>query len=499
MSLGKMSRWVSERRGSSTKEDGRTRRLQNKQLRLHRHHSESEILDLSVEMKTGEMRIMQLRESPGVSRRAFPSPAGTPGPEKSNGKIQPTSSDPSSSGPSNDTLDSIDDDDEIAEPGYALPSVCSRGNVFASQPRTSTPLNGSVHRLPVNGITGIATPTETPSPASTISSCAKPSSQALVEQEKKEAIEDRNQGYDIVCLDSVKAASASLPRMISGTSIVDESVFTGPIRREDYLRKLGHRFKSWKRRWVSLHPTELSFFKTVDVTAASRVIMTSDVMDVFYPASIPYPDGHSFEIITSKRSHILAAKSESGARAWVHLIQRASGKTRRSASAQWQGSGRSSSQSGVATVDTSNIEPYAQAVVPIRRRQTVPEPTYAIATRTSPVQKPADGNSGTQGADDEDDMPPPVIPPRLFSTAGDDDDREDDDSTDDGEESCDMLDDPQTPKPNNYLHSTDGYASPPSSHTLLVGSASQVTSSANNKESTLLHEDEAVNSMVVFF
>lgn len=108
-------------------------------------------------------------------------------------------------------------------------------------------------------------------------------------------------------------------------------------------------------------------------------------------------------------------------------------------------SGRSSALSNNPPASNlADIEPYAQAVVPRHRRAQAAEPTYAVASRTSPSRKESitmdipDGLEGSLVENGEDSAPP--VPPKLFDSDNEDD-AEDDDSSDDGEETKDTLDD----------------------------------------------------------
>lgn len=90
------------------------------------------------------MRIIQLKSSPGVSRRLAPSPAVTPAPEKSDLPSPVPETSHLSLVNGNVPESNLDDtfDDVIAEPGYALPSQCKKTLCSSVGPRTSTPLNG---------------------------------------------------------------------------------------------------------------------------------------------------------------------------------------------------------------------------------------------------------------------------------------------------------------------------------------------------------------------
>ena len=88
------------------------------------------------------MRIIELKSSPGVVRRAAPSPARTPALEEHEefSRTSPPSSGAPMAAPAADnTLDSLDED--LVEPGYALPSACNKSS-SSSAFRTSTPLDG---------------------------------------------------------------------------------------------------------------------------------------------------------------------------------------------------------------------------------------------------------------------------------------------------------------------------------------------------------------------
>ncbi|XP_065194139.1 uncharacterized protein CG43867-like isoform X1 [Sycon ciliatum] len=102
-----------------------------------------------------------------------------------------------------------------------------------------------------------------------------------------------------------------------------DSVLDGELKKEGFLQKHGRRFGGWKRRWFVLDTGEVALFKTESAVGFTGIIPMDQVVSINYPSSVA-SFGFTFEVVTTKRTYVLAAKTEEEAIHWVHILRRAS-------------------------------------------------------------------------------------------------------------------------------------------------------------------------------